>query len=99
MPLLDHRVVELAWRQLNEMKVRSEQGKLLLRQVLYWHVSRELIERPKMGVGMPIDAWLRWPFRVWAEELLNENHFKDEGFLNPQSIRVRWPEHLNRQDN
>lgn len=98
-PLLDHRVDELAWRLPYEMKVRSGQGKWLLRQVIYRHVPRELVERPKMGFGVPIDAWLRGPLRVWAEDLLNDNRLKAEGFLYRQPIHARWQPHLNGQHN
>jgi asparagine synthase (glutamine-hydrolysing) len=72
-PMLDHRVVDLAWKMPLHMKIRDGQGKWLLREVLYRHVPRKLIERPKKGFGIPLDNWLRGPLREWAEELLNEN--------------------------
>lgn len=93
-PFLDHRVVEFAWRLPMEYKLREGQTKWALRQVLYRHVPRELIERPKMGFGFPIDKWLRGPLRNWAEELLNEQRLRNEGFFYPEPIRQKWAEHL-----
>jgi asparagine synthase (glutamine-hydrolysing) len=93
-PLLDHRVVEFAWRLPLAMKIQNGRGKQILRRVLHRHVPPALVERPKMGFGVPIDAWLRGPMRDWAEDLLAERSLRDGGLLDPAPIRARWAEHL-----
>ncbi|MBL8534324.1 MAG: asparagine synthetase B, partial [Betaproteobacteria bacterium] len=74
-------------------KVDGRRGKKILREVLFRHVPRELVERPKMGFGIPLDAWLRGPLREWAESLLDEARLRREGFLDPMPIRRCWTEH------
>ena len=93
-PFLDHRIVEFTWRLPLAFKVRGGRGKWLLRQLLYRYVSRELVERPKQGFGVPIDRWLRGPLRDWAENLLNESRIKREGFLNAKVVTRLWHEYL-----
>ncbi len=93
-PLLDHRVVELAWRMPLRMKIREGQGKWLLRQVLYRHVPRELVERPKKGFGIPIDDWLRGPLKAWADNLLSEDRLRAESYFDAEPILRLWRQHL-----
>ncbi|MEO5328904.1 MAG: asparagine synthase (glutamine-hydrolyzing) [Magnetococcus sp. THC-1_WYH] len=93
-PFLDHRVVELAWRLPLEMKIRGNMGKWALRQVLYRHVPRDLIERPKAGFGIPVGQWLRGPLKEWAEMLLDEGRLRNDGYLQPEPIRQIWHQHL-----
>lgn len=98
-PLLDHRLVEFAWSLPASLKIRGKQGKWLLRQVLYQYVPRELIERPKQGFAIPLDAWLRGPLRDWAENLLEVQKLEQEGFFDAVMVRTRWAEHLSGQRN
>ena len=98
-PFLDHRVVEFAWQLPLDMKLRDGQTKWALRQVLYRHVPKELVERPKMGFGVPLHDWLRGPLRDWAEALLDQARLEREGYFHPAPIRQKWAEHLSGQRN
>lgn len=98
-PLLDHRVAEFAWQLPLPLKIRNGQGKWVLRRVLDRYVPAALTQRPKMGFGVPIDAWLRGPLRDWAEALLDPRRLEDEGFFRPGPIRERWDEHLSGRRN
>ncbi|HEY6971470.1 MAG TPA: asparagine synthase (glutamine-hydrolyzing) [Candidatus Angelobacter sp.] len=93
-PVLDHRVVEFAWRLPLHLKIRNGTSKWILRQVLYKYVPARLIERPKMGFGVPLDSWLRGPLREWAEDLLCEESLGRHGLFHVAAVRRKWQEHL-----
>lgn len=93
LPLLDHRVVELAWRLPLDLKIREDRGKWVLRQVLDRYVPPHLVDRPKIGFDFPVGAWLRGPLRPWAEELLDPRRLADDGWLDPARVRAVWDQH------
>jgi asparagine synthase (glutamine-hydrolysing) len=88
-PLLDHRIVEFSWRVPRALKIRDGVGKWILRQVLYRHVPREIVDRPKMGFSVPIDRWLRGPLRAWGESLLPDGR-SDDGLLKTAAVTAAW---------
>jgi asparagine synthase (glutamine-hydrolysing) len=92
-PLLDHRVVEFAWRVPAAIKVRGGVTKWPLRQVLDRYVPRELIDRPKQGFDIPLSEWLRGPLGEWGESLLSEGRLREEGFIDPLPVREKWEQH------
>ncbi|GHE76984.1 asparagine synthetase B [Camelimonas fluminis] len=93
-PFLDPQVIAISAQLPVHMKIRNNRGKWALRQLLYHHVPRELIERPKAGFGIPVGEWLRGPLRPWAEELLCERRLERDGLLAPGPVRRLWCEHL-----
>ncbi|HKR64891.1 MAG TPA: asparagine synthase (glutamine-hydrolyzing) [Thermoanaerobaculia bacterium] len=89
-PLLDHRLVELAWSLPMSMKIADGQGKRILRRLLARYVPAHMVERDKEGFGLPVDGWLHGPLRAWAESLSGESRIRREGFFDPASVRALW---------
>jgi asparagine synthase (glutamine-hydrolysing) len=92
-PFLDHHLIEHAWKIPLTSKIRDGKGKWILREVLFRHVPRELIERPKMGFGIPLEDWLRGPLKSWAEQLLDHDRLVKEKIFCPRHIHSKWQEH------
>jgi asparagine synthase (glutamine-hydrolysing) len=93
-PMLDHRVVEFAWRLPLHLKVRQGEGKWLLKKVLRRHIPGRLVDREKMGFGVPVGEWLRGPLRDWAEDLLSAQRLRQQGFFDESTVRARWVQYL-----
>jgi asparagine synthase (glutamine-hydrolysing) len=93
-PLLDHRVLELAWSLPTEYLFDGTTGKRVLRDLLTCYVPRALIDRPKRGFSVPIKEWLVGPLRDWAEDLISEQTLREQGIFDVTSIRDAWQQHL-----
>lgn len=93
-PFLDHRIVEFALSLPLDYKIRNGVGKAVLRDLLYRHVPRALVDRPKKGFSVPLAAWLRGPLRDWAEDLLDENKLKSDELFSASAVRTAFDEHL-----
>ena len=93
-PMLDHRLVEYAARIPTDKLVSDGVGKQVLRSILYKHVPKEMIDRPKVGFAVPIADWLRGPLKEWAESLLNKERLDREGYFYSSPIRQKWQEHI-----
>jgi asparagine synthase (glutamine-hydrolysing) len=98
-PLLDHRMVEHAWKIPNDLKVRSGVSKWLLRKIAYRYIPAAMLERPKSGFAVPIGGWLRKELRDWAEALLEPGQLRQQGYFNVGAVRERWMQHLSGKQN
>jgi len=98
-PFLDHNIVEYALKIPLSMKINNEESKWVLREILCKYIPKKMVDRPKMGFGVPIDSWLRGPLREWSESLLDESRLKNEGYFNTSIIRKKWYEHTSGQRN
>lgn len=93
-PMLDHRVVEFAWSLPLDLKIKNGQGKWILRELLSKYVPKELVDRPKMGFGVPLHNWLRGPLLDWSQDLLDPIKLRNQGYFNVEAVQQKWNEHL-----
>lgn len=98
-PFLDHNIFEFAWSLPLDYKIQGNNGKRILKELLYRYVPRALLERPKMGFGIPYGEWLRTGLRDWAENLLSREKIKRQGYLSPDRVQAYWQEHLSGKRN
>ncbi len=98
-PLLAPSVAEVAWRIPIEMKQKGDCGKWALKQVLYKYLPQEMMERPKMGFGVPIYQWLKEDLKEWACDLISENRLANQGLYHPKLITEKLKKHLDGEEN
>ena len=99
LPFMDHRLIEFAWTLPNEYKYKNGRTKWILKEVLNKYIPKKLYDRPKQGFGIPINEWLRGSLREWAEELLNEQKLKEQGYFDAIKIREKWMQHQSGKSN
>jgi asparagine synthase (glutamine-hydrolysing) len=96
-PFLDRQVIDFAWRLPIAMKINGSNTKWILRDILKRYVPNELIDRPKMGFGIPLGDWLRGPLKIWAEDLLMEKKLNEHGLFSAKEIKALWDDHISRK--
>ena len=99
LPFMDHRLIEFAWTLPNEYKYKNGRTKWILKEVLNKYIPKKLYDRPKQGFGIPINEWLKGSLREWAEELLNEQKLKEQGYFDAIKIREKWMQHQSGKSN
>ena len=98
-PLLNHKLIEYAWKIPHNLKSQNGEGKWILKQILNKYVPKDLTQKSKKGFSIPLGSWLRGPLKDWAENLLNEKRLCQEGYFNSKLIRDKWSEHLSCKHN
>lgn len=99
LPLLNHKVIEYAWQIPLKFKLKDNQSKSPLRDVLYNRVPKKLIERPKMGFSVPISEWLRGPLKEWGYNLIFAPE-RQNNIFNTENIQQLWLQHISgKRDN
>jgi asparagine synthase (glutamine-hydrolysing) len=93
-PLIDHNLVELAWRLPTDAMYRDGQGKWALRQLLHRRVPRSIVDRPKMGFTVPLDRWLRGPLREWVGDLLSPDRIGRDPLIEARPVADSWQQFL-----
>lgn len=88
-PLMDHELVEWVWSLPKAYRFNDQNSKILLKELLYKHVPRQLVDRPKTGFGLPLGSWLKTDLKDWASSAL----FHNEDILDMNHIRQLWDEH------
>jgi asparagine synthase (glutamine-hydrolysing) len=93
-PFLDHRLAGVAARIPVSMNIARGRGKMIVRDILYRHVPKDLVDRPKAGFAVPVGEWLRGPLREWAEDLLASRALAFDGYINATAVREKWEAHV-----
>ncbi len=98
-PFLDHEVVEYAFKLPKKLKVDNENGKIILKKILKKYLPNNLIDRPKMGFGIPLGNFIRQELRKELESFLYSNNLNSQGFFKIDVYRKKWREHLSGKRN
>jgi asparagine synthase (glutamine-hydrolysing) len=98
-PLLDHRIVEFSWQLPMNLKIRNQDQKWILKQILAKYLPKDLIDRPKMGFGVPIDSWIRKDLRELTLDLLSPKKLDSQGFFDSKVVNNRLQQHLSGKQN
>jgi asparagine synthase (glutamine-hydrolysing) len=99
MPFLDHNIFAFSSTLPLSFKINNGNSKWILKEILKKYIPENLINRPKMGFGIPLEAWLRGPLKDWAEDLLEEKKMNEIGILNSTLVRNKWEEHISGKRN
>lgn len=87
-PLLDHRLIEFVAQLPEHLKMNGDNKKYLLKQIVHDYVPPALMERPKMGFGVPVFEWLRNELRYYAEEYMSDESFAHHGLFKMKEVKL-----------
>ena len=85
-PMLDYRIVEFAAQLPDNLKYRDGQKKWILKQIVHKYLPKEMMDRPKMGFGVPLMEWFRDELKEMFLHYLNEERLIKEGIFNVDEV-------------
>ena len=93
-PYLDKELVKFVW----SINSKNKESKRLLKNILYKHVPKKLVSRPKMGFSVPLGNWLKGPLKEWANDLIKKRKL-DNNNIDSNKIIKKWNEHISGKRN
>ncbi|HOS47131.1 MAG TPA: asparagine synthase (glutamine-hydrolyzing) [Bacteroidia bacterium] len=94
-PFLDHRLVEYVAKLPDSYKLHNGVGKRILKDIVHKYVPKEMMDRPKMGFGVPVVQWMKSDLRDLLEETINESVLKDQNHLDSKMVMKIKNDYLN----
>ncbi len=85
-PFLDQRIIEFAARLPSSFKYKDQIGKYMLKDIVHQYVPKAMMERPKMGFGVPLEKWLRHELKELLMEVLNEKELKEQNIFDTAQV-------------
>lgn len=85
-PILDKDVMEYSFRMSHNLKYEKGNKKRILKDIAYDYIPKELLDRPKVGFGVPLDKWLRGPLKEQLTDMCSRDYLKRQGIFDADFV-------------
>lgn len=97
-PILDKDVMEYSFRMSHDMKYSKGNKKRILKDIAYDYIPRELLDRPKVGFGVPLDKWLRGPLKEQLLTMCGRDYLRKQGIFHADFVAGMVEEYIQKGD-
>jgi asparagine synthase (glutamine-hydrolysing) len=93
-PILDHRLVELAFQIPSNLKIKGLSTKRIFKRAVSRLVPDEVLRRPKHGFAVPTDPWFRGSLKQFTFDVLFDRRTQQRGYFAKDVVKQLWHEHV-----